>query len=78
MNVVSEAEGGDILFTLTMDSIHLVATNQGMSHDWVLDSGTSFHVSPHCEWFSNYNAGRTGCVMLGNGLACDIVGVGDV
>ena len=78
VNVVNEAKEGDILFTSTMDSVHLIATNQGMSHDWVLDSGASFHVSPNCEWFSNYNAGRIGRVMLGNGLAYYIVGLGDV
>ena len=78
MNAVSEAEEGDILFTSSMDGVHLVATNEGMSNDWILDSGASFHVSANYEWFSNYNAGRTGRVMLGNGLACDIVGVGDV
>ena len=55
-----------------------MATTEGMSHDWILDSGASFHVSPNREWFSTYNAGRTGLVMLGNGLAYDIVGVGDV
>ena len=78
VNTVSEAEEGDILFTSSMDSVHLVTTNEGMSNDWILDSGASFHVSPNCEWFSTYNAGRTGQVMLGNRLACDIVGVGDV
>ena len=60
MNAVSEAEEGDILFTSSMDSVHLVATNEGMSNDWILDSGASFHVSPNCEWFSTYNARRTG------------------
>ena len=69
MNAVSKAKEGDILFSSTMDSVHLVATNQGVSNDWVLDSGASFHVSPHCEQFSNYNAGRAGHIMLGNGLA---------
>ena len=61
-----------------MESVHLVATNQGMSHDWVLDSGASFHISPNCEWFTNYNVGRIGRVKLRNGLACIIVGMGDV
>ena len=75
---ISEAKEGDILFTSSMESVHLMATNKVMSNDWIIDSGASFHVSPNCEWFSTYNAGRTGRVMLGNGLACDIVGVGDV
>ena len=62
VNAVSKIEEGDILFTSTMDSIHLVATNQGISNDWVLDSGASFHVSTNRDWFTNYNARKTGRV----------------
>ena len=61
-----------------MDNLHLMATNQCMSNDWVLDSDASFHVSPNCEWFMNYDAGRIGCVTFGNGIAYGIVGVRDV
>ena len=38
----------------------------------------SFHVIPHREWFSSYDARRKECVHLGNDYACDIVGVRDV
>ena len=62
VNAINKAEEGDILFNSTMDNLHLVATNQGMSNDWVLDRGASFHVNPNCDWFTNYNARRTGCV----------------
>ena len=78
VNAISEAEEGDFLFTSSMDSVYLVATNEGMSNDWILDSGVFFHVSPNHEWFSTYNAGRKGQVMICNGLSCDIVGVEDV
>ena len=53
---------GDVLFTSKRDSTHFVATNQGISNDWVLDSGSSFHVNPNCYWFTNYDAGRKGRV----------------
>ena len=66
------------MFTYTMDNLHLVATNQGMSNDWVLDSGASFHANPNREWFTNYTVGGVGRVILGNGIACNIVSVGDV
>ena len=62
VNTLSEAEERDILFTSTMGSIHLVGIDQGISNDWVLDSGALFHVSPNCDWFTNYDAGRTGQV----------------
>ena len=62
MNTLSEAEEGDILFTSTLDNVHLVAIDQGISNDWVLDIGALFHVSPNHDWFTNYDAGRTGQV----------------
>ena len=37
-----------------------------------------FHVTSHQEWFSTYADGKTRCMHLGNGYACDIEGVGDV
>ena len=43
-----------------------------------MDSGASFHVTPHREWFTNYDAKRTRQVQLGNDYTCKIIGVGDV
>ena len=78
VNTINKDEEGDIIFISTIGSIHLVATNQGISNDWVLDSGASFHVNPNCDWFTNYDKGRIGQARLGNGIACDIVNVSDV
>ena len=49
-----------------------------MTGFWILDSGASFHVTPHKEWFTTYDASRKGRVHLGNDYACEIVEVGDV
>ncbi|RVW77417.1 Retrovirus-related Pol polyprotein from transposon TNT 1-94 [Vitis vinifera] len=46
--------------------------------DWVLDSGTSFHTTPHREIIQNYVASDFGKVYLADGLALDVVGLGDV
>ncbi|KAL6340105.1 hypothetical protein AAG906_038940 [Vitis piasezkii] len=46
--------------------------------DWVLDSGASFHTTPHREIIQNYIAGDFGKVYLADGLALDVVGLGDV
>ena len=43
-----------------------------------MDSGASFHVTPHKEWFTTYDVSHKGRVHLGNDYACKIVGVGDV
>ena len=76
---VSSDEYGEICFTSNLESAELVTTDDNMvMHDWILDSGASFHVTPHREWFTNYDASRTGRVRLGNYYACEIEGVGDV
>ncbi|RVW41057.1 Retrovirus-related Pol polyprotein from transposon TNT 1-94 [Vitis vinifera] len=46
--------------------------------DWVLDSGASFHTTPHREIIQNYVAGDFGKVYLIDGSALDVVGLGDV
>ncbi|RVW86112.1 Retrovirus-related Pol polyprotein from transposon TNT 1-94 [Vitis vinifera] len=46
--------------------------------DWVLDSGASFHSTPHQEIMQNYVAGDFGKVYLADGSALDVVGLGDV
>ena len=45
---------------------------------WVIDSGASFHVTPHGDFFSTYSAGDFGDVRMGNSGASKIVGIGDI
>ena len=54
---MSEAKEGDILFTSSMDSVHLVASDDIVAHDWVLNNGASFHVTPNKDWFIKYDVG---------------------
>lgn len=56
----------------------MVTTDDVILHDWILDSRASFHVTPHKEWFTTYDAKRTGRVCLGNDYACEIMGEGDM
>ena len=44
----------------------------------MLDSGASFHTTPHREIIQNYVAGDFGKVYLVNGLALDVVGMGNI
>ncbi|KAL6323541.1 hypothetical protein AAG906_039119 [Vitis piasezkii] len=46
--------------------------------DWVLDSGASFHTTPHREIIQNYVASDFGKVYLADGSTLDVVGLGDV
>ena len=57
INTISEHfEDGAILFTSSLDSRHLVATYDLVMHDWILDLGVPFHVTPHKRWFTTYDA----------------------
>jgi hypothetical protein len=47
--------------------------------EWVLDSGTSFHICCNKDWFSSYEFVQTGdFVRVGNNTQCQIMGVGSV
>ena len=41
--------------------------------DWILDSGSTFHVCPSKDWFSTNETVSTGVVMMGNNASCKIV-----
>ena len=43
-----------------------------------MDSGASFHTTPHREIIQNYVAGNFGKVYLADSSALDVVGMGDV
>ena len=73
-----DSEEGAILLNSGLESSQLVTTDDLAVQDWIMDSGASFHVTPHREWFTSYDAKRTGRVRLGNDHACEIKGVGDV
>ena len=40
----------------------LVAFDGNEISDWIIDLGASFHVTPHREWFTSYDASRKGNV----------------
>ena len=56
----------------------LLLAVDSLLHDWVLNSGASFHTAPHREIIQNYVVGDFGKVYLVDGSALDVVGMGDV
>ena len=46
--------------------------------EWVIDSASSYHVTPRNELFASYKAGDIGRVRMDNNSYADIVGIGDV
>ena len=62
---------GDIyLLKNTLDSVLLTTSDGHALSDWIIDSGTSLHVSPHKEQFTSYVTTKDH-VWLGNGQAMD-------
>ena len=74
----AEVDDGDIFLTSELEHASLTTSDETVMSDWIIDSGASFHVTPHRGWFTSYDASRKGSVRLGNDQSCEVVGVGDV
>jgi hypothetical protein len=66
----STEEGGDVYLAST--STH---ANHGV---WLIDSSASYHMTPHREWFSEYEKYDGGDVSLGDDSTTKILGRGRV
>ena len=47
-------------------------------NNWVIDSGASFRVTSHSDFFTSYRTGDFGNVRMRNSGVSKIVGIGDV
>jgi hypothetical protein len=66
----STEEGGDV---------YLASIGTHVDHDvWFIDSGASYHMTPHREWFSKYKKYDGGDVFLRDDLTTKIMGRGRV
>ena len=81
INVVTETFDVyyDAMDTLSLDSklSAEVLVSGEISHTWILDSGASLHVTPHRDWFTQYEE-TYGVVTLGDSYTYDIIGVSDI
>eukprot|EP00253_Pinus_taeda_P032556 PITA_32556 len=78
-----ESQNGDALFVRTTSDeggdVYLASSNTHVDHEaWLIDSGASFHFTPHREWFSEYEKYDGGDVFLGDDSKARIVGRGKV
>ena len=48
-----------------------------MGESWIVDSGCSFHICSHKDWFDTFEPSQ-GSVTLGNNQMCSIRGIGDI
>ena len=68
------AAEGDIMIVTNEDCVSLTTQDS----NWVIDSGASFHVTSHSDFFTSYKTGDFGNVRMRNSSVSKIVGIGDV
>jgi hypothetical protein len=57
--------------------VYLASSNTDADHEeWLVDSGASFHMTPHREWFWEYEMYDGGNAFLGDDLTSRIIGQG--
>ena len=56
----------------------LILSLDNITEALVLDSGDSFHATPHRKYFQDYVQGDFGQVYLGDDESCKIVGKGKI
>lgn len=72
VNVVHSSDvDGDVLTACVANNIHSIA-------DWILDTGASYHMCLHRDWFSTYEPLAGGSVTMGNDAVSLTVGIGSV
>ena len=59
--------------------MYLASSSTHVDHEaWLIDSGASFHFTPHREWFCEYEKYDGGDVFLGDDTKARIIGRGKV
>lgn len=56
----------------------LTVSEEMCCDEWILDSGCLFHMTPNQEWFDSYKKVDAGKVLMGNNIACKVIGIGTV
>ena len=56
----------------------LVLESELFDEVWLLDSGSSFHVTSNKKWFSSYKSGDFGVFYQADGTPQHIMGMGDI
>ena len=59
--------------------MYLASSSTHAEHEvWLVDLGASFHMTPHREWFCEYERYDGGNVYLGDDSTTRIIGIGKV
>jgi len=72
--VESESDGGVLVATMSLAT----TSGKGVDDDWTFDSGCTYHMCLHRDWFDTYEPVDIGIVLMGNNTECKITGIGTV
>jgi len=53
-------------------------SRKAIDDDGILDSGCTYHMCPHRDWFVTYDPIDTGIVIMRNDTKCKVAGIGTV
>ena len=60
------------------DMLSVSSSANLLINSWILDLACSFHMAPHRDWFDTYKLINCNFVLMGNNVACKIVGIGKI
>ena len=72
--MISETGGGTSGYGNSLPFVLSVC----LSPEWWMDSGANIHVCADVSFFTSYQAGGTGALLMGNGLHACVLVVGTV
>ena len=59
--------------------VYLASMGTQSEHDaWLIESGASYHITPHRDWFLEYEEYEGGDVFIGDDSTTRIVGRGQI
>ncbi|KAL2251628.1 UNVERIFIED_CONTAM: Retrovirus-related Pol polyprotein from transposon TNT 1-94 [Sesamum indicum] len=73
VNNVSIESNGEVFVVYEANSV-----NSFDMHEWLIDSGCTFRMSPFKDIFTNFKYEHIGFVSMANEKKCDIKGLGDI
>ncbi|KAL2251745.1 UNVERIFIED_CONTAM: Retrovirus-related Pol polyprotein from transposon TNT 1-94 [Sesamum indicum] len=73
VNNVSDENNGEVFVVCEANSV-----NSFDMHEWLIDSGCTFHMSPFKDIFTNLRYEHAGFVSMANEKRCEIEGLGDI
>lgn len=64
--------------TAELEPAHVLnVAEKQIADSWIMDSGCSFHICSHKDWFEDLTE-ADGTVLLGNNQVCTIKGIGNI